>query len=495
MKKLLNRGWLKGCECPIFRTKWLVGACLLFNGFVAQAVLPEPDNRIYGTIILGTNLITSASTNISVQARLTPSGTPIASYQMGEDPKAGNYYVLVIPMESVTPIVDPNASMSGQTVNLVVLDSGTVRDQQAFTLGSRGYIARVDFGHQIDANGLAIDWQMQYFSATGVDPNADPDHDGLSNLKEYQQGLNPLIADARHPADINLSDGTLTIQEVTTYAMAWKLGQTWSMAPTNIPIDYVTQAAFLWKNGERYHLDSGLLALGAPQWWTNIAAAGPMSVGFDSPKALSTALRPMSLEPQQGTSRNPMGASKAGGIVMRTLAAVASNKGDLEVILQATPGSGILSYAVEEVVASCQSVNVVSHEGHFDVASGCIRWGPFFDDQPRALSYQIATSDFVNADKPISGTGSFDGLNMPVRYRVQLTPIAALNADAPLLRENFSILLQGQPACSYVIEVSSDLVTWNPAAIIYTAKDGRIEFQGQRLPGSARQFYRARPEK
>jgi len=43
----------------------------------------------------------------------------------------------------------------------------------------------------MDTNGLPIAWEMNYFGHTSVDPNADPDHDGISNLQEYQAGTNP----------------------------------------------------------------------------------------------------------------------------------------------------------------------------------------------------------------------------------------------------------------------------------------------------------------
>lgn len=43
----------------------------------------------------------------------------------------------------------------------------------------------------MDKNGLPIYWEEHYFGQTGVDPNADPDGDGLSNLQEYQQHTDP----------------------------------------------------------------------------------------------------------------------------------------------------------------------------------------------------------------------------------------------------------------------------------------------------------------
>jgi hypothetical protein len=42
-----------------------------------------------------------------------------------------------------------------------------------------------------DHNGLSDAWEIQYFGSIGVDPDADPDGDGLTNLQEFQQGSNP----------------------------------------------------------------------------------------------------------------------------------------------------------------------------------------------------------------------------------------------------------------------------------------------------------------
>ena len=46
-----------------------------------------------------------------------------------------------------------------------------------------------------DTNGLPDWWELQYFGhLTGTDPNADPDHDGMSNLEEWLAGTNPTNA-------------------------------------------------------------------------------------------------------------------------------------------------------------------------------------------------------------------------------------------------------------------------------------------------------------
>jgi hypothetical protein len=45
-----------------------------------------------------------------------------------------------------------------------------------------------------DGNGLPDAWEREYFGATGVDPLADPDRDGLDNLREFLAGTNPTNA-------------------------------------------------------------------------------------------------------------------------------------------------------------------------------------------------------------------------------------------------------------------------------------------------------------
>ncbi len=40
----------------------------------------------------------------------------------------------------------------------------------------------------MDTNGLPVAWELLNFGHTGVDPNGDPDGDGMSNLQEYLAG-------------------------------------------------------------------------------------------------------------------------------------------------------------------------------------------------------------------------------------------------------------------------------------------------------------------
>ena len=42
-----------------------------------------------------------------------------------------------------------------------------------------------------DGNGINDDWEVQHFGQIGIDPNADPDGDGFSNLQEFLAGTDP----------------------------------------------------------------------------------------------------------------------------------------------------------------------------------------------------------------------------------------------------------------------------------------------------------------
>lgn len=56
----------------------------------------------------------------------------------------------------------------------------------------RGRVERVDLTMTLDTGGGLPDaWQIQYFGHTGIDPNDDPDHDGLSNRGEFVAGTSP----------------------------------------------------------------------------------------------------------------------------------------------------------------------------------------------------------------------------------------------------------------------------------------------------------------
>src|SRR5436190_1534576 len=61
-------------------------------------------------------------------------------------------------------------------------------------VGELGVILQSDSiapGIDTDGNGLPDGFEAAFFGHLGIDPNADPDGDGESNLSEYRSGTNP----------------------------------------------------------------------------------------------------------------------------------------------------------------------------------------------------------------------------------------------------------------------------------------------------------------
>jgi len=86
-------------------------------------------------------------------------------------------------------------------------DVNTTGPQSAAPVATGVYTGEVDFyfgalpvpGTDRDGNGLSDTWEMQYFSALGQNPHADPDGDGLKLMLENAFDLSPLLPDAGSP--------------------------------------------------------------------------------------------------------------------------------------------------------------------------------------------------------------------------------------------------------------------------------------------------------
>lgn len=94
-----------------------------------------------------------------------------------------------------------------------------------------------------DGNGINDDWEVQYFGHIGVDPNADPDGDGMSNIQEFLAGTDPNAADSALRITSITTNGPDVVVSFTTssnklYDLQFSVDLTvanWSAVVTNIP--------------------------------------------------------------------------------------------------------------------------------------------------------------------------------------------------------------------------------------------------------------------
>jgi hypothetical protein len=167
--------------------------------------IPEPSLVLYGVVSdtsAGGNFVTNGPLSWTLQ----PVGGGVAVVANGGLTNVnGQYsYVLLVPCETTLPgiPVSSNTLELASPPTLYNLSQVTVDGVPAvfvtpnltnltLTSTSRGVIERIDLNVNLNVGLLPAWWQLQYFGHLGVDPNDDPDHDGMSNMREYLDGTDP----------------------------------------------------------------------------------------------------------------------------------------------------------------------------------------------------------------------------------------------------------------------------------------------------------------
>jgi hypothetical protein len=174
----------------------------------ARAEIPEPDTIFYGKIINRTSgqeyLLSQGTltwvinrpdgTQISLTTQLSPVAGGIYSYKLLV-PHEALAYGLTVSTNSVPLTLQPTTcshvqiTVDGNPAAILAPGSSTFAVSQA----TRGSTYRLDlelFNALPDTAGDGIpDWWKAKYGI--VDPNADPDGDGWSNLQEFLHGSNP----------------------------------------------------------------------------------------------------------------------------------------------------------------------------------------------------------------------------------------------------------------------------------------------------------------
>ena len=264
-------------------------------------------------------------------------------------------------------------------------------------------------------------------------------------------------APQHHPADAPPQDFRITVNELTAYAAAWKTGTEWPRGPSPIPISYVTRAGQIWKSGETYQY-VGTIA--PPGCWAPVnqylrtapLAAAALPAASEITRALPPAFTPGRLTTVSVTVR---------------------------------PAAGVNAYAVEERPPA--GWTIASADGAA-IANGAVRYGPFFDSEPRTFTYQIVPAATASAE--FSGAGSFDGSDDSVKgaCAVSQSGCAAEHRDGRVY-----LSINATPGEQFVLEsaTSIDSATWTLESNIQGAQTA-VELPAIE-PSAGSKFYRLRP--
>ena len=223
-----------------------------------------------------------------------------------------------------------------------------------------------------------------------------------------------------HPADLAARDGRIGISEVTKYAASWKRGDGWPDGPTPIPVGFVTRAGLVWRQGELYKFDpeSG----DAPRWWV-----------VPQPRVLTS-------EPSTTT---PIRAR-------RKVEPLEHGRWKVTVFLD--PGAGALAQALEETVSAGGQVLMASDGATWQ--ENVVRWGPFFDDRTRNLSYEVQSETYPNQLEGVTGV---DGWMIRVVPMDQRAP-----ASLSLIATDKHLWIEVPIGTPRFLEKASDLRCWTP---------------------------------
>jgi len=118
--------------------------------------------------------------------------------------------------------------------------------------------------------GIADDWQRAHFGHVGIDPNADPDHDGMSNYAEFWAGTDPLDGNS------SLSVDAASLRTGNQIQISWRsvLGQSYVVNYSNDLIIWNALANPIQGNGSVISVTDPIPIAQVPQRFYRVALAG-----------------------------------------------------------------------------------------------------------------------------------------------------------------------------------------------------------------------------
>jgi hypothetical protein len=232
-----------------------LGICSLLAGCAlpARAGVPEPGIILYGVVLdsQSGSRVTSGPAQIIYSDTLT--GQSVTNSFLLQDLAGGYCYFTEIQFESAVtnqPVTRADAfempppGAATRLFNITATYGGSAAVPQTnldtISFALKGKLQRLDLTATLvdsDHNGLPDVWEMQYFGHLGVDPNADPDHDGMSNKREFLAGTDPTNPNSVFKLTaINKAPAGLAIHWASVGGKTYTLLRSTNLAGAYVPI-------------------------------------------------------------------------------------------------------------------------------------------------------------------------------------------------------------------------------------------------------------------
>ena len=188
---------------------------------LSAATIPEPDTLFYGQVLSYDHGYDVLVTQGELVWKIQPNGDDTRAFELRAtlepitNGASAFSYRLKVPHEAlasglVLAELSPQSLALKTTTDRYRHSDIRVNGEQARILPSASAVFDVAQARRLsayrldlevvlrmpdtDGRGLPDWWQQRFFGHRGVDPNDDPDVDGLTNAQEYQAGTNPTLA-------------------------------------------------------------------------------------------------------------------------------------------------------------------------------------------------------------------------------------------------------------------------------------------------------------
>jgi hypothetical protein len=156
---------------------------VITNGLNLLFALPN-HVPVINTATITPSAPTTTNTLLAVVTSATdPDGDPISyTYQWQQSTDNATFNNLTGQTASTLNAV---WTIAGEYCRVAITPADAQTNGAPFTTAS------VRVAVDADGNGINDDWEVANFGRVGVDPTADPDSDGMSNLQEFLAGTDP----------------------------------------------------------------------------------------------------------------------------------------------------------------------------------------------------------------------------------------------------------------------------------------------------------------